>query len=680
MHRVRCPICEKEFASKDSLRKHIKKQHPGGFRSQTGKGPTIAIVPKSNENIANKNLDNDEAERKDRKREFNDGVDPSPYRSKDPRSIKCRLCSKKVISKRDLAIHMEEQHPTCLYCRKRFPTKREFEKHHHPTCHICNKVVLTEKALNEHLKIHPKCHHCGEIFLNETQLKIHMLNGHKVEQHPTDGDLDSDSTMTATKEVIPLDDDSIGIDRHSDGLSDKDDISLLSVDDSILSGDKDDVPMDDTVSLLSIDMQSDGGDSNSTLSASKDLVPLENDVNEIVPYEARTYEVSSDRSSVKTISGDESDDLKICPICFRRFIFQEELDAHLAEHVLETRRRKEKRLSSTKRKKKPWEKLSCHLCDKKFLSQKLLDKHIDLEHSHPGPMIKCPNCHRKFESKRVLDNHIRDKHNSGKKHDSGRKKHGNPHKDHYVCHYCGKHFESQEMLDNHTPKHRALDLPKPAEDVYECQVCNRVLKTKEGYLEHIRNHRPNCTVCAAHFKTTEERDIHMSLEHPRCMLCDIPFATLEDYMQHKLNVHPEDRAYDGPPLPSETEDELDTDEDSIDGEDRQFHKHIDCVSIEKFLEIHELIELNQFDTLASDTELLAGLQVIFKGVLKGYIPLCSPQRLILTKAMKKLLYNFGSDPSAGLLMRNKKHLKQLFTVLWDSVKLVIDNYMKYAKK
>ena len=678
MEHPTCNICRKTFASKDSLRVHRKKQHNV---SQTGKGPTIAIVPKSNEEIANEDLDNnkdlyDEEEWKDLKRKFKDDDEPTPYRSKDPRSIKCRLCSKKVLSKQDLAIHMEEQHPTCLYCRKRFPTKREFEKHHHPTCHICDKVVLTEKALNEHLKIHPKCQRCGEIFLNEAQLKIHMMNSHKAGKRLHE-DVDSDSTISATKEIVPLDD--VTIDMDSDVLSDyKDDVSILSIDSagsiSTLSINKDIMPLDD------IDMQSIGGDSASTVSASKEVIPLDIDDGKDLPYEARTFEISSDVSSVKSITSNlsDGDDLKKCRICFRRFVYQSELDNHMAEHVRERRGKKEKRLSSKKNKKKPWEKLACHLCNKKFISQQLLDKHIDREHSYPdGPKIKCPKCHQKFASKRLLERHIREKHDIN----FAKKKHENPHKDHHVCHYCGRHLETQELLDEHIElKHRALNLPKPSEDAYECQVCKRVLKTKEGYLEHIRNHRPNCTVCAAHFKTTEDRDIHMSLEHPRCMLCDIPFATPEDYMQHKLNVHPENRAYNGPDLPSDPEDELDTDEDSIDLEDRQFHKHIDCVSIEKFLEIHELIEQNQFDTLSNDVELLDGLQVIFKGVIKGYIPLCSPQRMILTKGMKQLLYNFGTDPSAGILMRNKKNLKQLFRVLWDSVKLVIDNYMKYAKK
>ena len=122
---------------------------------------------------------------------------------------------------------------------------------------------------------------------------------------------------------------------------------------------------------------------------------------------------------------------------------------------------------------------------------------------------------------------------------------------------------------------------------------------------------------------------------------------------------------------------MNSDEDDIDVEDRQFHKHINCVTIDKFMEIREFINQNRFDTLASDFELLEALQIIFKGVIKGYIPICSSQRLVLTRQMKKLMYSFGSKPSSTLLMRNKNNLKQLFSILWDSIETVITSYMKY---
>lgn len=141
-----------------------------------------------------------------------------------------------------------------------------------------------------------------------------------------------------------------------------------------------------------------------------------------------------------------------------------------------------------------------------------------------------------------------------------------------------------------------------------------------------------------------QRDIHInSLEHPLCRICGIRFSTNDEFLQHNARIHPENRRYDGE-LPSDSDDE--SDRSDYKSTDRQFHKHVNCVNINyKFLEIQDMINQNQFETLANDQELLDALQIIFKGVLKGYIPICSAQRMILTRSMKKLMFDFGSNSS-----------------------------------
>ena len=197
----------------------------------------------------------------------------------------------------------------------------------------------------------------------------------------------------------------------------------------------------------------------------------------------------------------------------------------------------------------------------------------------------------------------------------------------------------------------------------------------------MRSHeKEHCIHCALSFDSRVDRDIHMSLEHPKCTVCDITFFNIDQYTRHRLRHHPENRSYDGE-LPSESEDEEDAGSDVYvaDIEDRQFKKHIDCVTIDRFMEIQNLIEHNQFETLANDVELLGALQIIFKGVLKGYIPICSLQRLTLDRPMKKLLYDFGTSASATLLLRNKKTLKGLFKILGSSIDHVVNDYSKYGE-
>ena len=266
----------------------------------------------------------------------------------------------------------------------------------------------------------------------------------------------------------------------------------------------------------------------------------------------------------------------------------------------------------------------------------------------------CPDCHRRFPTQDLLDSHHRDKHNRPKNKHKRPARPGSP-------------------LDREVPGPSTVK-------AYPCPICKDILKTRRGYLAHMRSHthRYDCKMCASSFDTVDDRDRHMSMEHPWCRICDLAFTNLDEYLRHKAEVHPANQRYDGD-LPEEPEDDMGSDEDDLDVEDRQFHKHINCVTIDKFLEIRELINQNKFDTLASDEELLDALQIIFKGVIKGYIPICSSQRLVLTRPMKKLMYTFGTNPSATLLMRNKLNLKQLFNILWESINVVITSFMKYDK-
>ena len=244
--------------------------------------------------------------------------------------------------------------------------------------------------------------------------------------------------------------------------------------------------------------------------------------------------------------------------------------------------------------------------------------------------------------------------------------------DEIECPKCNLSFPSQALLNSHMKVH------KKATAVFQCEICKDILKTRGGYRAHMESHkRHECNMCAAQFNSTDDRDMHMSMNHPMCTKCNIAFTTIDEYLRHNQREHPKDNTYDGPHLSSESEDP-DSDEDSLAAEDRLFHKHINCVTIDRFMKIRDLIEKDQFDTLANDEELLEALQIIFKGVIKGYIPICAPQRMVLTKRMKKLVYTFGRRPSATLLKRNRKDIKQLFRVLWSSVDRVIKSYNKFV--
>jgi len=267
-------------------------------------------------------------------------------------------------------------------------------------------------------------------------------------------------------------------------------------------------------------------------------------------------------------------------------------------------------------------------------------------------MRKCPICYRKYA---FLEAHMKEAHEGSRKQSKKKKKTKKKpyHKPVFVCGICSKTFSTQRLLDQHIDSEHA---------------------------EHAGPSNYGCTMCAAYFETTSKRDIHLSMEHPKCRICDIRFNTNDEYLRHNLRIHPTNARYEEGILSTESE-ELTSDEEQpnfFDVEKRLFHKHIDCVTVDKFMEIRELIDHNQFDTLANDQDLLEALQIIFRGVLKGFLPLCSPQRLVMTRPMKKLMYTFGRTPSSTLLMRNKKNLKQLFMILRQSIDLVINSFVKYT--
>ena len=183
MSRVRCHICDREYASKDSLRKHIKSQHPRGKEPAAANTvDTLRIYPSTSEGedarvngLLDKYKDKfDEDEWKRMKRKANPSEEePHPKKL----YFRCSECGEQLNNIEDLTEHREEEHPVCIVCRERFPDKISYKRHKHPTCQICNKRVV---ALNEHLKSHPKCHRCGEFFKTETRLKRHIDKEHRV--------------------------------------------------------------------------------------------------------------------------------------------------------------------------------------------------------------------------------------------------------------------------------------------------------------------------------------------------------------------------------------------------------------------------------------------------------------------------------------------------------------------
>ena len=232
-----------------------------------------------------------------------------------------------------------------------------------------------------------------------------------------------------------------------------------------------------------------------------------------------------------------------------------------------------------------------------------------------------------------------------------------------------KYDEDDPPKDNLPPKY------------YQCEICRKNFKLQSVLDLHMKTHGTtfSCKTCRAVFQSNRLLEEHVDLDHPRCKVCKKRFTTQARYLNH-LTEHNKKYEPFEEELPLDSEDEVSDAEDpraEMKREDRQFQKHINCVTIDRFLEIRKLIDQNKFETIANDEELLEGLQIIMKGVIKGFIPICSAQRFVMSKEMKMLMYRFVKSPSSTILLRNKQNLKMLFNLLWSSVKTVIETFVKY---
>ena len=219
---------------------------------------------------------------------------------------------------------------------------------------------------------------------------------------------------------------------------------------------------------------------------------------------------------------------------------------------------------------------------------------------------------------------------------------------------------------------------------YRCNFCFDVFTSRKELDIHVKkNHPYRCNQCMRTFDTEEELVDHLEVDHPTCPVCGDKFPNREKYLHHYHTDHPQEEANEPEPdteMITESEDEL-TDEENpraeLVREDKQFHKHINCITIDQFLDIKELISNNHFESLVENKELMKALQTLLRGIVKGFIPICSSQRFALTKQMKDLMYGFIKRPSARKILRDKTNFKLLFDIIWSSVESVITSFLRY---
>ena len=207
-----------------------------------------------------------------------------------------------------------------------------------------------------------------------------------------------------------------------------------------------------------------------------------------------------------------------------------------------------------------------------------------------------------------------------------------------------------------------------------------------------------CPHCEDQFTEQRELEKHLPVEHSACPKCNQVFSNFNEYSSHwrefhkikhiTLMHHATERVKDiqhaltdddiSPNITSDSSDTNESSDDELKNQDSLSRKHLNCVTVDRFLQVRNLIARNEFESLIADKKLINAMRTIIVGVTHGFIPLCSSQRLILTPRLKQLLHKLNRSPSSKLILENRDNITQLFQILGNSIRFIVDSFHTYG--
>ncbi|MCP4458322.1 MAG: hypothetical protein GY816_09925 [Cytophagales bacterium] len=104
-----------------------------------------------------------------------------------------------------------------------------------------------------------------------------------------------------------------------------------------------------------------------------------------------------------------------------------------------------------------------------------------------------------------------------------------------------------------------------------------------------------------------------------------------------------------------------------------------CTTMEEIFEIQKLIKNYQFDIVVQKH--LPTLQNLFLSLSFGILPICQPQKDMVTDTQRRLVEEIqtaSSTTAKRLLKEKKREVANLFTIINDSLKLARNSYNRFA--
>lgn len=166
----------------------------------------------------------------------------------------------------------------------------------------------------------------------------------------------------------------------------------------------------------------------------------------------------------------------------------------------------------------------CNMCEKSCLTEKNLLSHKASQHGEKTKKtLTCGQCKTDFFSEKAYENHIEFAHRSG-----------------LNCKYCDKSFDNIKRLIFHEKNHL-----KEVKRIIKCNICGKVLKSKQALKNHKSLHNSNnstCKVCNKSFKSyhnlREHSAKHSSHQEKKffCEICGKGFYFYDSHTRHR-RVH-----------------------------------------------------------------------------------------------------------------------------------------------
>lgn len=112
------------------------------------------------------------------------------------------------------------------------------------------------------------------------------------------------------------------------------------------------------------------------------------------------------------------------------------------------------------------------------------------------------------------------------------------------CDICGTHFNDLIIFKEHISSHKNITSKYLIfMDYMQCDICQRIVRTRSNFTTHMRSHIPNsykCRTCGGRFDGITKRNIHEqshSTESLVCSICRASFGTIRYLQQHMRRMH-----------------------------------------------------------------------------------------------------------------------------------------------